>query len=673
MSGWYSRILLAFTFFGAGFLHCGPANNYGSLSFHIAWIGDPSRPAASRPAGCNTFHPTALPTGVVSLRVEVTGPNMGNKSQKFSDLTPDGGSIVVTGVPAGTDRTITLEGLDAGDTALFRGTASGITVVADQNNECGTILMKPYGELAAQIQSIVDQGKSQLADYDYRGATETFWTVLDDYDDRNSEAMFGAVLAIILETLSTLDDKFDASLGPFFEMVGGGGASPPSPFSPQAKSGLNLLVESLVDQMIMDAIETINPLLDGLKLDSEFNMVIESAPLLVGAEDSILSNADIGGEFDLGDVYLLSALVRYLQGNIKILYATDLTLNPPTIYGLLGTYFPALTGETSITLDRRFYTKLVAFVLNTSPNFLALEPTYGKESLASAAEDFIQANDDLFDCLEFIKDETDDQTDDFVAYQVKGEKQYMTLQYQSGEGLFTQVPVEFSNDVFLAFEHQIASTQAAGGVRVNFVNDLVPFQALLFQGMGQAGMFTAIADFALPMLEEYVGSETVEMARGAFDTLTEMASGGILAGGYTLWIPNVLEIDFGKLYHDPPEELWRLLLPVLETGQDGVLDLVYEYECPETLRPIDAMCRFPEGITSSGHFSGEHSIKDDGIDSPLPYYICPDPTLDGIVYLNLHPLDPNEFSDEFHLPSLYEYNYFFAGVIGQLLSGFGIQ
>lgn len=658
-----------FLLLSAGLWHCDSADRYGSLTLEIIW--DQTGSQSFRPQG---IRPQALPMGVVALRVEITGPDMGKKTQKFEDLEPAGGSIVVTGVPAGDDRTITLDGLDAGDDVCFRGTKTGITVLADQNNECGTILMKPHGELAVQVQSMIDQGKAQLAEYNYSGAHTTFWTVLEDYDDQNREAMFGVVLADILETLSTIDEKLDASLGPLFDAIGGGGAGAPSSrFAPQAKSGLNLVIESLIDQMLMDTLDTIIPLMDRIKNDPDFNMVIESVPLLVGTEDSMLSNGNIGGEFDPGDVYLLSAMCRYIRGNIKILYATDLTLNPPTIYGLLGDFFPGLRGETGESIDRDFYTKLAAFIIHTSPNFLALEPNDGRDNLSAAADDFLQANDDLFNCLESIRAETDDQTDDFAAYQVKGDKQYMTLQYRDRDGVPVELPVEFSDDVFLAFENQKASTQAAGGVRANFVNDIVPFQALLFQGIGQAGGFETVADFALPMLEEYIGTETVEMVQGMFDTLASMAAGGILAGGYTLWIPDVLELDFGKLYHDPPDELFRLLLPDLVTENDGSQNLRYEYECPETLRPIDAMCRFPEGITSSSHFSGADFLDDDGIDSPLPYYTCADPSMGGIAYLNLHLLDPDEFPDEFHPPSQYEYNYFFAGVIGELLSSFGIE
>ncbi|MCX5867427.1 MAG: hypothetical protein NT009_08115 [Proteobacteria bacterium] len=147
-----------------------PTGGAGGVTFDLIWQEEgqnslilDSQLFAFSP---NSFHPQSLPAAVVGLRATITGSDMDQVTQTFSGLYPEGGTIVIRGVPAGDNRTLVLDGLNAGGAIVYQGTINGFTVVAEQANDIGQIVMRPYGEgiVAApsnlQVQAV---SSSQLA------------------------------------------------------------------------------------------------------------------------------------------------------------------------------------------------------------------------------------------------------------------------------------------------------------------------------------------------------------------------------------------------------------------------------------------------------------------------------------------------------------------------------
>jgi N-acetylneuraminic acid mutarotase len=127
-----------------------PSRGAGGVTFDLAWqeagpvltIPD-SQPFAFAPS---RFYPQSLPVAVVSLRATITGLDMDQLEQTFSELYPAGGTIVVRRVPSGDNRNLVLDGLNSANAIIYQGSISGFTVVAEQTNDIGQIVMSPYGE-----------------------------------------------------------------------------------------------------------------------------------------------------------------------------------------------------------------------------------------------------------------------------------------------------------------------------------------------------------------------------------------------------------------------------------------------------------------------------------------------------------------------------------------------
>ena len=120
---------------------------------------------------------SAVPSIVQTVRVIISGPGMSNMQ---TDFNASAGSGRISGVPAGTGRIVTMQGLDAGKTVIYEGSVSNITVSAGQTTDCGTVFMNllfsdtQMKKLTASDAQEIDQFGSSVSmsgDYAIVGAT----------------------------------------------------------------------------------------------------------------------------------------------------------------------------------------------------------------------------------------------------------------------------------------------------------------------------------------------------------------------------------------------------------------------------------------------------------------------------------------------------------------------
>jgi len=81
----------------------------------------------------------SAPTGVATVRIIITGTGITTSIQK--DFAASAGTGTIEGVPVGTGRTLTAQGLDASGMITYQGTAANITVQAGVTSNAGTITM----------------------------------------------------------------------------------------------------------------------------------------------------------------------------------------------------------------------------------------------------------------------------------------------------------------------------------------------------------------------------------------------------------------------------------------------------------------------------------------------------------------------------------------------------
>ena len=89
-------------------------------------------------AATNGAH-IALPAGLVAFRAIVSGPGIEPALQADFDATATEGRIEQ--VPAGNDRTLTVQALDEAERVPFQGQVTGITIIAGRVFDAGTITL----------------------------------------------------------------------------------------------------------------------------------------------------------------------------------------------------------------------------------------------------------------------------------------------------------------------------------------------------------------------------------------------------------------------------------------------------------------------------------------------------------------------------------------------------
>ena len=112
----------------------------GSIAVKLNWGSLPkaiSKTVASAPAG------------VVTMRIIVYGSGITSAIQK--DFIATAGTGTIDGVPSGTGRTLTIQGLDISGTVTWQGSTSNITVKAGQTTDAGTITVTAATSLKIEI------------------------------------------------------------------------------------------------------------------------------------------------------------------------------------------------------------------------------------------------------------------------------------------------------------------------------------------------------------------------------------------------------------------------------------------------------------------------------------------------------------------------------------------
>lgn len=104
---------------------------------------------------------SAIPSGVVTLRVIVTAADITTTIQQdFSVASIVSNTLTITGVPVGTNRTVTVKGLDASGSETYKGTCTSITVMASATTNGGTVTLSSQTVSMNMAQTLSDQAQN---------------------------------------------------------------------------------------------------------------------------------------------------------------------------------------------------------------------------------------------------------------------------------------------------------------------------------------------------------------------------------------------------------------------------------------------------------------------------------------------------------------------------------
>jgi hypothetical protein len=107
-----------------------PVQSSGAISVKLDW---------GAVARTSTKSVGVVPLSVTTVRIIISGTGISPSIQKDFSAAAAGGTV--DGIPAGTGRTVTAQGLDASGAVTYQGTAANITVLTGQTTDVGTITM----------------------------------------------------------------------------------------------------------------------------------------------------------------------------------------------------------------------------------------------------------------------------------------------------------------------------------------------------------------------------------------------------------------------------------------------------------------------------------------------------------------------------------------------------
>lgn len=527
-----------------------------------------------------------------------------------------------------------------------------------------------------QTLRLLNQGKALLAQNQWGLAKEVFQQVLDTYDNTNSEARFGLVLADLLSFTDTI--RLVSSLT--------------DSFSSAAADEENRFVNQLITDLIHDLrakFVTIDQNLLLVEANPGFVFRINDLPIYLTNDKDPSTN--LAGEWDRADAFLLNALVKGVLGTLDYADSIDLRLDVLRAYD----YFSGRLPSDPTLAD---YESLIAFVLNDPnyPNFLSVKEDGGNELVASAASNLGKAVNNFQIALYMASIESDNQSDDILQYidrnkngrydppiAREGDKCAHLAEVMAEEGAETRYDTDANAEKFNAPENFSIFGSVLGGdkklpflseqtacllqkayhslawedikdeeavkeiyseaPRINLLNDIIPLVDSIVAGIAEDSdvEFLALVNRGLisTTAEEVLGN-SIELDLHAFFTPNDTGNAGNLRGLLPVWTDYacgttgvcanefVIEMECGPA---------GTALPVAMTGVFAELDLPICKDEWKTSGSVTDTTHFDAYAALLADFDVK-PIPADGFVGYFPYIAFQDGSFHGLLYLNLASL-----------------------------------
>ncbi len=196
--GKLSLVVLLIVLAGCGSGGNSAVGGTGSIKATLEWGTSKGSSVASSLRRFFGIHSAYAPSGVLTVRIIVTGSDMTAIQQDFQ--ASDGGGVI-NGVPAGNNRTVAAQGLDSNGNLAYQGSIGNVTVVSGQTTDVGTITMLPF---ATACLDLINQGEIvEARDACVNAATSYGNTVSNDADTARFFAAFSRMASLWYNMSST--------------------------------------------------------------------------------------------------------------------------------------------------------------------------------------------------------------------------------------------------------------------------------------------------------------------------------------------------------------------------------------------------------------------------------------------------------------------------------------
>jgi hypothetical protein len=553
-----------------------------------------------------------------------------------------------------------------------------------------------------KINELIKRGKGYLSQSLYYDARVVFEDVLINHDRQNDQALFGWCLAKTLEAFNNLvndllslveyilpllkEDPGAVSVAlekyaverlgvePSYRVVAG---------QQQAemvqRSGIGMVIDGILDPLLI-AITVMNDHLGLVKTNPNYRFVIDTLPIKIGP--FVLAN--VGGEYDLGEVEFFSAAINALGGILDVVLSIDFSID---LVSTINLYIDNPEAFEEITADDVI--ALIVAVFRDNPELLGLEPDAGAALMIDAGAKLSHAFGDLAAGLVFIIAETDDQSDDIIKHALIEGIDTLQIKLDTTQNPFIEgeidpqsllsIPLNSEDiniiDTFL----RISESFANSGVRISWATDFVPMISLAVVLILDTHLLDGVIESLLGELDPALAGTVNSIL--SQDIIDAGLIGNLLLG----FVGDFFEFDFGTFFASPVGI--RSLLPAWTSSGEGLEDtLILEWECAEESVTDIYICDDGVELSDSEHFYPDATthfsaadfsamsidpIDQDGIESILPYIAFQSPSFNGMLYVDVHSLagadSALDSAEEYKPASQLSLNALIAHLVGGLV------
>ena len=465
---------------------------------------------------------------------------------------------------------------------------------------------------------------SYLEDGNYETAYISFGLLSKELVYYKAEALYGHIWSSMLFELNKLVDDVATLLTTV------SGAARPTSQSPEEQK--KMIIQMLGEYKTQGGGGTIGTILSGMltkffgkfnKWDEEIkeiekikhlNFNIDSLPVTIMNLTTIM---DFGGEHDMGEVYFLDALFNTTMAWINFINSIDFNINilDQVLLQYATNYIiPKFSEENVKVMPIIIHT--LTLLLNDNPTLFNLDKNGGIEKTKLARDEFFTSFKSFADTIREIKSEKDDQSNDLIEYQYDKEnnKEYAVFNIKDINLSTSAVPggdqlgnVTISKEGELKLNigedatgtsmadrlDKIANNFTTNGERISWAQDIAPILSSLIVMILNSGMLNSVIEAAVSGAgDDNSMGDSLNSIMGS-DLINEDLITGVLTG----FIPDIIQLDFGSFYNNPPN--YRELLPAWTSGltapaigMDGKKvwwpadEFVLEFECGDSTKPI---------------------------------------------------------------------------------------
>ena len=494
-------------------------------------------------------------------------------------------------------------GVEPGTDTAPADTTPADTAPADAGSDIVFDLVSTDGDLPlTDIAVLMEEARFWLANGEPYMALVLFEEALDAAPD-DPDAIFGAGLAQFIQAVEVLAMVTNLP-AQFLGYVSGDGVRDPESMN-----------EAMADQIadVLGGLEERFARAEGHLsriTDPAFEWTIDRAPLYYVTRPLLMYR----GRFDFGDVHLLRAVNGFCRWASALLVAQDLE----TDFAYAMVIAEKVKGG---KVDAVTVLDAAAYLLTATPNFLALHPERGPALFMEGGAHIRDIGAHILEAAAWIEAE-DSTENDVTRLEWDGGDRILVLHnrvvLEGYEGTEEPLRIRLTDDLLDATAALVDALDTPGTV--------VPFS----EGPGLQLSTILGLTAKLNIIEQMGISLPLDITHLEIDQILVLLTG---------FMPDTLGFDWAT-FHQNPAGI-RVLLPLLTDPNDPDKYL-FEWECPDDIRANG----FPSGtggllcgdaeLVDSPHFVGTPwEMPADGHVSKLPYMVWDDPTIGGLVAVDV--------------------------------------